>query len=677
MDFVTSLLDWVSTHPYWAMGVIFFIALVESLAIVGIFLPGAVFIFGAGALVGTGSLPLWPTLAVVALGAIIGDGISFWLGRHFHQQIRTMWPLSHYPALLNRATDFFYHHGGKSVLLGRFIGPIRPVIPVVAGMLDMPTRRFILFNVGSALLWAPCYVIPGMVFSASLGLAAEVATRLAMLAGLLLTIIFIVIWLNHRLFKLLQPRAHLMIRYILEWSRLHPKLGEVPTALLDPNHPEAKGLTLLALILLLAGIIFLLLMQTLSGSGLLPNLDNYVYQTLQGLRSPWVDSLMVGLSLLGETTVLTVLFISMLLWLVWHRRWHASVHWTAAAAFALLLTYTLNLFIEVIPPLTAVLTTATAADNFTFPSRYATHSMVVYGFLAVLIAREQKATYRWISYSIVGTLVAMIAFSRLYLGAHWLSGVLAGLALGLAWVALLGIAYQRHPAATLSAKALSVAAILVITVAGSWNIQHHLDNELARYTPHQQTREMEMTQWWQNLWQTLPRFRTDLRATHRHPLTVQYAGSLEPLRLSLEAQGWRAAPALTPGSWMRWFSRDADINTLPILPHVHEGRNESLLMVYPVAEETQQLYALRLWRGPVNLQPGNTALWLGNVATLGLKEVMGVANVPHTLKDFTQPLAQLQKDSQILLNRMQLIKDEPGTKNSSAVLLLKTTQAAR
>ncbi|MCK5577397.1 MAG: hypothetical protein KAI14_03685, partial [Dehalococcoidales bacterium] len=106
MDFVTSLLDWISAHPYWAMGVIFLIALVESLAIVGIFLPGAVFIFGAGALVGTGSLPLWPTLAVVASGAIIGDGISFWLGRHFHQQIRTMWPLSRYPVLLNRSTDF-------------------------------------------------------------------------------------------------------------------------------------------------------------------------------------------------------------------------------------------------------------------------------------------------------------------------------------------------------------------------------------------------------------------------------------------------------------------------------------------------------------------------------------------------------------------------------------------
>lgn len=667
MDLVTSLLDWISAHPYWAMGVIFFIAMVESLAIVGIFLPGAVFIFGAGALVGIGSLPLWPTLAVVAAGAIIGDGISFWLGRHFHQQIRTMWPLCRYPALLNRSTDFFYHHGGKSVLLGRFIGPIRPVIPVVAGMLEMPTRRFILFNVGSALLWAPCYVIPGMVFSASLGLAAEVATRLAMLAGLLLTIIFVVIWLNHRLYRLLQPRAHRIIRHILEWSRLHPKLGEVPAALLDPNHLEAKGLTLLALILLLAGVIFLLLMQTISGSGFLPNLDNYIYQTLQDLRSPWIDTLMVGFTLLGDMRVLAVVFLALLLWLVWHRRWHASLHWSAAVAFSLLLTYALNLFIEVIPPLAVT----TDAGNFSFPSPYTTHSMIVYGFLAVLIAREQRAAYRWISYAIVGTLITMIAFSRLYLGAHLLSSVLAGLSLGLAWVALLGIAYQRHPAATLSAKKLSITAILVVTIAGGWNIQQQLDNELAHYTRHHQTSEMELTQWWQNQWKTLPRFRSDLRATHRHPLTVQYAGTLEQLQTTLETRGWRTAPALTASSWMQWFGRDVDINTLPVLPQVHEGRNESLLLVYPVPE-TGQLYALRLWPGPVSLQPGSTTLWLGNATTLGLKKVVGVASIPHTLEDFSRPLIQLQQDVKTLSHRLQALGERTLIRDAGVTLLLKT-----
>ncbi|MCK5639152.1 MAG: VTT domain-containing protein, partial [Gammaproteobacteria bacterium] len=639
------------------------------LAIVGIFLPGAVFIFGAGALVGTGSLPLWPTLAVVASGAIVGDGISFWLGRHFHQQIRTMWPLSRHPALLNRATDFFYHHGGKSVLLGRFIGPIRPVIPVVAGMLDMPTRRFILFNVGSALLWAPCYVIPGMVFSASLGLAAEVATRLAMLAGLLLTIIFVVIWLSHRLFKLLQPRAHFMIRRTLEWSKLHPKLGEVPAALLDPHHPEAKGLTLLALVLLLAGVLFLLILQAIGGNILLPNMDNYVYQTLQDLRTPWMDSLMTGVTLVGAPQVLSILFIALLAWLTWHRRWHASIHWVAAAAFALLLTYSLNLLIKMIPPLAAV----TDVGNFSFPSPYATHSMIVYGFLAVLVAREQKAARRWISYAIVGTLIAMIAFSRLYLGAHLLSGVVAGLTLGLTWVALLGIAYQQHPSATLSARTLSVTAILVITIAGGWNIQQRLDDELAHYAPHHQTSEMEIAQWWQGQWQTLPRFRSDLRATHRHPLTVQYAGTLEQLQSTLKTRGWRAAPALTASSWMQWFGRDVDIKRLPVLPQVHEGRNESLLLVYPVPE-TQQLYALRLWSAPVSLQPDNNTLWLGNVATLGLKNIAGVANIPHTLKDFTHPLLQLQKDVKALPHRLQATEDITVTKSADMTLLLKTKQ---
>lgn len=197
-EFLIPVLGWIDAHPGWAGFILFLIACAESLALVGLFVPGAVLMFGAGALIATGRLEFWPLMIWAAAGAVVGDGVSFLLGRYFGARLTGMWPFRTHPALLQRAVDFFQAHGGKSVALGRFIGPIRPVIPAVAGMLGMSAPRFIIINVISALLWAPAYLLPGMAFGASLALAAEVMTRLVVLAGLILVLAWVLYRITHR-----------------------------------------------------------------------------------------------------------------------------------------------------------------------------------------------------------------------------------------------------------------------------------------------------------------------------------------------------------------------------------------------------------------------------------------------------------------------------------------------
>jgi undecaprenyl-diphosphatase len=179
----------------------------ESLAGVGLIVPGTLSLFGVGALIAAGALGFWSTYAWAVSGAVLGDGLSYWLGRHYHQRVRSLWPFSRHPDWLDTGQAFFHRHGGKSVFLGRFIGPIRPVIPLVAGMLDMPPSRFYLVNLLSALGWALVYLLPGIAFGASLTLAAQVAGRLALLLGLL----FVSGWLlfagTRRLYRCLRPRA--------------------------------------------------------------------------------------------------------------------------------------------------------------------------------------------------------------------------------------------------------------------------------------------------------------------------------------------------------------------------------------------------------------------------------------------------------------------------------------
>lgn len=145
--YLNTLLTFISHHPELAYGLIFLISLSESLTLVGLLVPGTVIMFGVGAVVATGSLGLAPVLLLVVAGAIAGDDISYWLGHHYKEKLVNIWPFSCHPGMLNKGEAFFHRHGGKIVLFGRFVGPVRPVIPVVAGMLGMSPVHFGFVNV--------------------------------------------------------------------------------------------------------------------------------------------------------------------------------------------------------------------------------------------------------------------------------------------------------------------------------------------------------------------------------------------------------------------------------------------------------------------------------------------------------------------------------------------------
>lgn len=155
------LLGWLGDHRQWLGLAIFLIALVESLALAGLLVPGVVLLVAATAMAGTSGMGMGEVLALAFAGAVCGDLASFVLGRVFHHDIKRMRLFQRHPQWIDRGERFFRHYGMLSVLIGRFVGPIRPVIPLVAGMFDMPAWRFMLVNVLSALAWAPVYVLPG------------------------------------------------------------------------------------------------------------------------------------------------------------------------------------------------------------------------------------------------------------------------------------------------------------------------------------------------------------------------------------------------------------------------------------------------------------------------------------------------------------------------------------
>jgi membrane protein DedA with SNARE-associated domain/membrane-associated phospholipid phosphatase len=635
-ELLAALMAWIQQNPHWAYFAVFLVAAGESLVVVGLLLPGVVLMFGFGALVAAGALDLGPTLFWAFMGAVAGDGLSFGIGRYFRQRLRVVWPFHRYPTLLNRGVAFFHQHGTKSVVLARFVGPVRPILPAVAGMLDMPARRFFTANVLSALLWAPAYTLPGVVFGASLAIAAEVTGRLAALLVLLVIVLWLGLWLVRLVFRFLQRRAGLLLSRALEWSRNHPRLKPLTAAVLDPGYPEAFGV---AAILLIAAVASLVVAWFLSGWLVGPDL--FVHAALQELRTPVADRVMVFITGLGAGALLFTVLGMGSTWLIVRGRHHAALHWLAAGLSALAVTQLLKLATAVPRPLDLL----DGAQSF--PSGHVSLGIAVYGFLAVLVARELAPRWRGIPYLVAALLVIPIAFSRLYLGAHWLSDVLAGAGIGFFCVALLGVAYRRHPARPLGWSALALVACLTMLTAGAWHAERHMTLELARYTQPRESQPVDMAAWWSQDWRRLAAQRYDFRAKARQPLTLQYAGDLETLAGGLVARGWRTPKTFSTTTALLWLSPHAEAPELPVLPQVHDGRHDALRLVRH-AEDGETLYVLRLWPTRWQLRPGATPVWTGTVAELELRQPASLFSFVVTGSTDTVPFARLREDLEAL-----------------------------
>ncbi len=624
---------WIALHPEVAGLLVFAVAFSESLVLVGLLIPGAMLMFAAGALVGTGSLAFWPTLSWAVAGAVAGDGLSFWLGWHYQGRLKDKWPFSRHQDWLQRGEAFFHRHGTMSIALGRFVGPVRPIIPAVAGMMGMKPARFVLVNVISALLWAPAYLLPGMAFGTSLAIAGQVAGRLAILLVALLLILWLAFWLVRRAYRAIQPRAAALAMKLLAWGHNHPLLGRLSNALLDPQVAPPQALFILALLLLGGAWLAFSLVIYAGPYAQLSRIDEGIAHLFSALRTPWGDHLMVFLSQLGDAPVIISLATVILGLLAWQRRWRELRYWLAALAF----TAAELLFLRQIGSLGAGA-----------PHAPMVQSVIIYGFLAVFVSQELRPQWRWLPYAWTALLLCAIALARLYLDAIRLSDLVGDLGLGGAWLIVLGIAYHRHLGEHRAIPYLPLTIILTLTAASGWHTAFSHEEALRRHTLQATVQMLQESAWWQDGWRHLPAFRIDLGGDFEQPLNVQWAGSLNVLRDLLLKRGWQEPPPLSVTSALHWLLPDSPLASLPVLPQLHEGHHENLLLVRPLDENRQLV--LRLWPADVLLQPARIPLWIGTAARLEARRI-GFFTLPVTGTDFDAPLTLLERDLTVLPRR--------------------------
>lgn len=188
MDYyIDQLIAFIQANQEWAGPVLALITMGESLIVIGLFIPATALMIATGGLIGSGVVAPVPVVLWGLAGAIVGDALSYALGRLIGPGLMRRWPFSKQRTAVARARLFFYRYGFVSVLIGRFLGPIRSTIPTVAGMMRMGVWRFQLANVLSALAWVPLMLAPGYLAARSLGAIGN-GDRISIVVGTIVSV---------------------------------------------------------------------------------------------------------------------------------------------------------------------------------------------------------------------------------------------------------------------------------------------------------------------------------------------------------------------------------------------------------------------------------------------------------------------------------------------------------
>ncbi|RZU99691.1 VTT domain-containing protein [Spiribacter vilamensis] len=564
------LFEWLSVNPGWTGLIIGLIALTESLALVGLIVPGAILMFLAGAAVGGSNIPILPMLLWAMAGAIIGDSLSYWLGRHYRDRLRTLPLIRRYPQALDRAERLFRQHGGKSVVLGRFIGPVRPVIPAVVGMLGMPPGRFFFANVSSALGWAPAYLLPGIVFGASVVLAMEVMGRLVAWLVLGFGGFLLLRWLIPRVDRPLRLAGNRLARAIGR----HPPPGQWQRWLL-PLHAAVRALRhrqgwlwWLALVAGLTTLSRAVIVSAPSGweRGLVALFNAQRTEALQTIG--WTLTQAGGL--LPVTAAVLTLFA-----VLRHRGEERRARYALLSVSLAVIT---GLALKGLIGLPRPSGLATTGDwGSAFPSVHsAAIAALVTAWITLLPWRALIA--RRVTLALGGVLVGAVSISRLLLGVHWPLDIVAGLGLGIVFGALPALVDggARQPVRFPAAVSLSAGVLLAVTAAVTV-----LD--------------------WPDTRAHYPS-RADLPAPSSERLGL--AGPGAPFVAAATADGhgvvaddgaWNAPPPWRWNTLLRWISPRPDAARLPVLPRWHEGRLPDRVFIRWDVDPRQR-WVLRIWR---------------------------------------------------------------------------------
>ncbi|MDX2347107.1 MAG: VTT domain-containing protein [Legionella sp.] len=605
VDYLEPLTAWLHVHPQWALFIAFFIAFIESLAVIGSIIPGTIVMTAVGILAGSGVMRIDLTLIVAAFGAILGDSVSYALGYTLSDSIKQIWPFKRYPKWLEYGEAYFDCHGGKSVLLGRFIGPLRSIIPVIAGMLKMKQVQFLTANILSGIAWSLVYITPGiLVGAASTELSAEGATRLFILILALL----VLIWLLSVIIRWLFTRASHFLRTELHeaWSWLENNryFSHITHHFTPPN--EGHHATTAALILLTIGSILVIVGVVLwfafvDELGYLFDLPVYFF--FQSLRTQLFDAFFVFVTCFINFYSLILLWLILAGSLIWERNWRLLRYWVSLGVTTFFLTQALGAWMNQLRLHDAPLFQST----FSFPSTTLAVATALFGFLAFQMKHISLRHLAYLFRLIFGCLLVLDGFSLLYLGDHWATSIWISYAMGACACLLHWLFYRRHiprhpPSLYILYISFGAFVLVSLLVAGL-----QFKPILRDHYPYPEQYVLTSQAWWHQREPLLPIYTMNRFGQPNGVFNIQYSGNLKVFQKSLEAEGWKkrsnsfGSRFLSKTKPVYTFKTPLYLNKRPVLIMTHEP------------EKNHSGLALSLWQSNYHLRNHQEPIWLGSL----------------------------------------------------------------
>jgi len=447
MDFINFFTSYLENLGFAGYFFIFLISLIESLAFVGLLIPGTTLMIALGFLLSNGFFE-WPTLALSAvLGAIVGDGISFYLGKNnagFFQKHSSVFKEKY----LAKSEKFLDKHGNKSVFLGRFIGPLRPIIPFVAGLSRLNPKRFFFWNILSAFGWAGLYLSVGYFFGESWKVVSHWAGGVKIFVILLLITLaglYILKWLIQKTGEEIIISVKILINHIkiniADWPRLkkfwdkHPDLINFCRRRLSKKRFSGLPLSLIAITGAYTVFLFLEIAFDITHSTAITEADKQIANFIPQLRNPAMINFFRFVTLFGEWQFIFFSSLMIALFLFIRKKRHYLFPLLVSVGGSGIFIWLTKLFFARPRPENAVY----FLKSFSFPSGHATLAVAFFGFLAYASWRRFNSWQMKINaFFVFLTIIFLIGFSRLYLGVHYLSDVWAGFLLGFLWL-IIGI----------------------------------------------------------------------------------------------------------------------------------------------------------------------------------------------------------------------------------------------
>jgi membrane protein DedA with SNARE-associated domain/membrane-associated phospholipid phosphatase len=442
----------------WTYLLVGLLAFLETGAFVGLVAPGETAVLVGGLVAGQGKIDLLALIAIVWAAAVAGDLTSYTLGR----RLGRAWLLRHGERLkitedrLHQVEHFFERRGGVTILIGRFIGLVRALAPFIAGTSKMPLRQFLPYDVVGAGAWATTFCVLGYVFWQSFDRLTQYVSRglfaFGTVVALGLALYFLVRLRRH-------PELRAKVRAWLEarrdtwwaprvlrlagptWRRIgNPAAGGVDATArfgLMRFTPGQLGLELTTMVATFAVGTFsvVLLGQVVQVEGE-PRIDDWAFDIVDRIQFEPLTSIVETFTRLGSSPVMGLLVLVTLLWALQRRRWIEALALPAGALLSFGAVHVLKDHYDRPRPPGALVETMLAG----YPSGHSCYAVAMIACATILVRAGVGWALRSAVLTVAIVLVALVALSRVYLRAHYLTDVLGGVALGLAVWALVGIA---------------------------------------------------------------------------------------------------------------------------------------------------------------------------------------------------------------------------------------------